>query len=601
MNTLKQLAKPPIIEDPKTNPSAARDNIKGLVVAPRVLIANDDLERERQINSCLSEKGCAITETRTVTDVVACCERSVPELIIVHLEDGKGTEAAEVCAAVRALPTGKRVPILLASSTDNRDEIELAFAAGATNFVRKPVHMGFLAQQIDQLIKISRSSYYLQELALNDGLTGLPNRKQFLLHLRGLISNSRHRNQLIAVLFVDLDRFKTVNKTMGHEAGDMVLKSAAERIVHCVRRSDFVARLGDDEFTVLLNGLSSHKVAAKVASKLCRTLSSAYAIMGKTIFITASVGIAIFPDDDTEIETLMQFADTAMLRAKEDGGRYRFYESGMEQEVAKRINLSNDLRKALDREEMSVHYQPQMDLRTGRIVGMEALMRWEHAVKGQISPAEFITLAEENGMIHQLGRWILKTACKDTRAWIDAGYSPLRISVNLSSVQLDNPEFAEEMHAILSETDLNAQFLTLEITEGTIMRNVETTISVLGQLTSLGIGLALDDFGTGYSSLSYLSQFPIDILKIDRSFISKIGFHKRSADLVEAIVALAQNLHLRVVAEGVENEQQQRFLSRCECDELQGYILSRPLSKDDFEEAILKRVWPAKKLTFPYR
>jgi diguanylate cyclase (GGDEF)-like protein len=286
-----------------------------------------------------------------------------------------------------------------------------------------------LNRRIEQLLEARRNEQRLRDIAFNDSLTGLPNRKLFTIWLKELIAHSIHSDQHIAILFIDLDRFKMVNETMGHDAGDMLLKTVAERIRNCVRSIDLVARLGDDEFTVVLHGLSSRNVIARIAQKICNSLSRPFSIMGKTMFITTSIGISICPEDETEIAVLMKYADTTMFRAKEGGSRYRFYELGMEKASARRLELGNDLRKVLTRDQLRVHYQPQMNLRSGRIPGMEALLRWIHPAYGNVSPTELIPLAKENGMIHEIGNWVLQTARKENKAWLDHGFGPLQVLV----------------------------------------------------------------------------------------------------------------------------------------------------------------------------
>ena len=437
----------------------------------------------------------------------------------------------------------------------------------------------------------------LQFLAHHDALTGLPNRTLFLEHLRlALITAVRHQ-RLVAVLFLDLDRFKLINDTLGHATGDLVLKSVAERLTACLRRSDTVARLrnrndtvarlGGDEFTLLLTDIAQTADVPIIVQRILNAFIPPFVIEGQELFVTPSIGISLYPNDGDNAEKLLRNADTALYRAKEQGrNNYQFYLPEMNAKVSERLTMENNLRKALEREELLLHYQPQVDLNTGQIIGMEALVRWHHPDSGLVSPAKFIPLAEETGLIISLGEWVLRTACAQNKAWQASGLSPIRVGVNLSGRQFQQKGLIETVSRALRETGLSAEYLELELTESILMQKVETITSALSELDAMGIQISIDDFGTGYSSLSYLKRFPISKLKVDRSFVNDITTDPDDAAITAAIITMAHSLKLKVVAEGVETPAQLAFLRSLKCDGMQGYLFSRPLASKEATELL---------------
>ena len=476
------------------------------------------------------------------------------------------------------------------TALEDEHSIEQAFSVGATDYIPKPLNFTALRGRIHRLLNASRAERHVRHLAYNDSLTGLPNRAMFMDRLGELLTQRRGEDDLLAILFLDLDRFKMVNDTLGHEMGDRLLRAAADRIVHCVRTGDLVARLGGDEFTILLENMTSPKAVATVAEKICNTLSEPFSFMGREIYISTSIGISICPQDGRDTGTLMKHADTAMFRAKEKGGKFQFYESGMEAEVTKKLELEADLRRALEGNEIILYYQPQMDLKSRTIVGMEALVRWKHPERGMIPPNDFIPIAEETGLIIPLGELILRQACSQAQSWLNQGLKPLRVAVNLSGRQLESGDLPHKVTSILKDTGLEPGYLELEITESTVMENAEEVIPILTQLKDMGLTLAIDDFGTGYSSLSYLRRFPIDLLKIDASFVRDITRDPDDKALISGIIALAKSIRLKVLAEGVETSEQEAFLIEQECDSIQGYLISAPLEASLFEQRFLREV-----------
>lgn len=418
----------------------------------------------------------------------------------------------------------------------------------------------------------------IHHLAYHDPLTGLPNRVLFNDHLALELAHAQRNKRMLAVIFLDLDRFKTINDTLGHAMGDQLLQEVAKRLRSCLREGDTVARLGGDEFMLLLPGITHGEDVAKIARRILEVLKPPFNLEGRELHISSSLGISLYPSDGRNAETLIKNADAAMYRTKEQGrGTYQFYTPSMNAKAFERLILENDLRRALERQEFVVYYQPQVSLHTGQIVGVEALVRWQHPDRGIIPPMEFIPLAEETGLIVPLGDWVFRVACAQHRTWQEAGFPPLRIAVNLSAHRFKQKGLIRDVVRILQETGLDPGYLELELTESHLMENVESTISLLHELKALGIHLSIDDFGTGYSSLSYLKRFPIDTLKIDRSFVLDITHNPDDAAIALAIIAMAHSLGLKVTAEGVETKEQLEFLRAHQCDTMQGYYFSRPV------------------------
>jgi diguanylate cyclase (GGDEF)-like protein/PAS domain S-box-containing protein len=415
-------------------------------------------------------------------------------------------------------------------------------------------------------------------LATRDPLTELPNRVLFNDRLEQGIVAARRSGQSLAVLFIDLDRFKYINDSLGHQVGDLLLKEVATRMYACIRKGDTLSRLGGDEFVVTLEGLQHAEDAAQVATKIIKALARPFDVAGHTLTTSCSIGIAIFPLDADDDRSLMKNADTAMYHAKEKGrNNYQFFSPDMNVRAVERHNLETALRLAIERQEFVLFYQPQVDIRSGNVVGMEALLRWQHPERGLLEPTTFINVAEESGLIEPIGQWVLRSACQRAKAWQDAGYPSVRIAVNISARQLNKPrEFSRGLSRILSSTGLDPRYLELEMTE-TLLLHAEENIAVLHKLGQEGVRIAVDDFGTGYSSLSYLRQLPIDTLKIDRSFVRGIETDAEDAFIIQAVVAMAHSLELQVTAEGVETRGQLEALQRLGCDAYQGYLFSKPV------------------------
>ncbi len=496
-------------------------------------------------------------------------ERHLPDTPLVLLADSAQEAQAKVLGATGAadyLLRGETNPQLLVRTLEFTLE-------------RRRLYGELAAARLDQ-----------EHLATHDPLTGLPNRALFRDRLSASLLQAERNTEKLAVLFIDLDRFKSVNDTYGHDAGDHLLKQVSERLVAGVRGCDMLARLGGDEFGCVLTGIGSPANAEKVARQILQSLSQPIALKEQRVACTPSIGIAIYPSDGADACLLMKHADAAMYTAKQQGRAcLRFFNAKIHAEEIRRLTLEADLRHAMERGEFSIHYQPILDPETGTVKALEALLRWEHPELGMIPPLDFILLAESSGMIIPLGEWVLRTACAQNKAWQQLGLAPVRVAVNLSALQFgDENNLLSMVRAVLQETGLESRWLELEITESAAMNDPKLTIEVLTTLRDLGVRIAIDDFGTGYSSLSYLQRFPIDTLKIDRSFVKDVMVDSESAAITNSIVHLAHSLGLETVAEGVEGAGQEAYLRKLNCTYVQGYYYSRPLPADEMTVMLRK-------------
>lgn len=427
-----------------------------------------------------------------------------------------------------------------------------------------------------------RNEANIQHLAFYDPLTDLPNRRLFRDRLSQAAVGSNRTEIPFALVYLDLDHFKEINDTLGHHTGDALLKNVAERMSLCLREGDTVARLGGDEFSLIINNVMRLEDVRSVARRVMERLNQPFEHEGREFYITTSIGISIYPINTSDVDTLIKQADIAMYRSKTSGrNQMHFYSEEMAADALERLTLELQLQKALENDEFFLTYQPTLDLETGKITALEALIRWQHPQLGLVSPARFIPLTEETGLIVKIGRWILKHACTQNKKWQEQGFPPVRVSVNLSAIQFKQRNLFDLIQEVLQETRLDPQWLELELTEASVIDDMNYKIETLKQLRRLGISLSIDDFGTGFSNLSYLKHFPIDRIKIDSSFISAIPESKNDMAITKAIIAMSHSLGLRVTAEGVETEVQLNFLRVHECDEIQGFVFSRPLSAED--------------------
>ncbi|MFD2271059.1 putative bifunctional diguanylate cyclase/phosphodiesterase [Undibacterium arcticum] len=442
----------------------------------------------------------------------------------------------------------------------------------------------YFSTVIEDISRRKRVELELQHLANHDSLTGLPNRSLLQDRLSQAIGYANRMQRAMAVLVIDLDRFKNINDSLGHESGDLIIIEIGRRLAAQALDGDTLARLGGDEFVLLLSDADEEDVTM-LAQRVLELVSQPLMLQGHEFYPSASVGISQYPKDGHDGATLLKNADTAMYRAKAAGrNNFQFYAHEMNARALDRLKLEGKLRRALEREEFVLHYQPQIDIRSGHIVGMEALLRWMPPGKAMLPPDEFISIAEETGLIVPIGEWVLRTACAQNRAWQAAGLPPVRMGVNLSARQFKQHDIAKMVTQVLQDTDYPASFLALEITESIVMENPELAAQTLHKLSDMGIHLSIDDFGTGYSSLSYLKRFPIDSLKIDKSFVHDLTTDTDDAAIAKAVIVLAHSMKLKVIAEGVETIEQLDFLRQQECDQMQGYYFSRPQPADQIAE-----------------
>lgn len=440
---------------------------------------------------------------------------------------------------------------------------------------------------IDDISGRKQYEEQLEYQANHDELTNLPNRNLLTDRLRQALLMARRNHQEVAIFFVDLDNFKFINDTLGHDIGDRLLKIVAERLSACVRSGDTVARQGGDEFVIIVSNQAVSDHTTRIAAKILQETAQPFCIDEHELIITCSIGISLFPRDGEDVQALIKNADVAMYRAKEQGrNRFQFFTGEMNARSLARMTMEKYLRRALEKNELLLYYQPKVNLYSGRVASMEALLRWQSPELGMVSPANFIPLAEETGLIEQIGEWVLRTACRQNKAWQDADLPPLTVAVNLSARQLRQPNITSLIRQVLRETGLGPRWLELEITESMVMQDVDRVTDILGELKGMGIYLAMDDFGTGFSSLSYLKRFPFDKLKIDQSFVRDITSDPDNAAIAKAVIAMAHSLHLKVIAEGVETEGQLNYLRAHGCDEMQGYYFSRPVPVAEFEQLL---------------
>ncbi len=467
--------------------------------------------------------------------------------------------------------------------TKQGDSFPVEVTANYLNFDGREYNFSFARDITERKAAEER----IQFLAYSDALTGLPNRRLLQDRLTIALANARRQMHKVALLFLDLDRFKSINDSLGHSAADLLLQEVARRLAACGREQDTIARVGGDEFLIVITGLKDATDAAVAAERLMDAIGGEYSIHGHALHLTCSLGISIFPEQGTDAETLIKNADAAMFSVKESGRNgCRFFTQAIDTQAVERLTLENNLRLALEKEELFLVYQPQMDLATGRIVGLEALLRWQHPKLGLVPPDKFIYIAENSGVIVPIGEWVLRTACSQAQKWQEDGLPAVKLAVNVSAVQFRRPGFSKSVENLLQKTGLAPQYLELELTESLLLANAEANLSVIQELNAIGLTLAIDDFGTGYSNFGYLKQFRVSKLKIDGSFIRDLAANPDDAAITAAIISMAKSLRLKVIAECVEDEAQMSFLRAHHCDEVQGYYFSKPLAVDEVAEKL---------------
>ncbi len=573
-----------------------------------VIIIDDDPLIRLVVSKTLQAVSLNTIEAASGEEGLRLFKEKKADAILLDVIMPSGVDGYVTCAEIRSLPEGRHVPILMMTGLEDLESINRAYEVGATDFITKPINIPLLSHRVRYMLKGSyttqqllQSEQRLHHMAYFDDLTELPNRHFFQENLQQMIALAQRKKLKLGVLFIDLDGFKRINDTLGHHLGDLVLQATSERLRKSIRTSDAfiqtgisqnsisLARLGGDEFTALLSLIERNEDAAIVAERIRVNLAQPLVFDEHELATATSIGIAIYPDDGETAEDLLKNADLAMYYAKRSGGNMYCYFSSYMMEVAlRKLTMENHLRKAIERCEFKLHYQPQLDINKGRFNGLEALLRWENKELGPISPAEFIPLAEETGLIIHIGEWVLREACNQAYIWCNCGVPLDRIAVNVSAVQLLHRGFPALVGAILAETKLDPKILELELTESALINDVDSVIDILAQLKQVGVQLAIDDFGTGYSSLSRLMNFPIDRLKIDQAFVRNLEQNSDNGAIAAAIIAMAGSMNMQVTAEGVETDVQLDFLKNKCCNEVQGYFLSKPLPVEQVEEFLMQ-------------
>lgn len=496
------------------------------------------------------------------------------------------TSHKEDLAAHRSFVDFEYKVLFTASDTDKDIAPRWFSINGEPLFNEAGVFIGYCGTGKDITERVE-SEARMRHMAMHDVLTNLPNRTLLRDRLRQVIARAERHGHEVWVLFIDLDRFKSVNDSLGHKAGDDLLKIVAERLQKTARDNDTVARLGSDEFVMVLSDFPAGTVSTRIVARIREAIAEPIALEGQQVVISCSIGAAVYPNDGTDIEKLIEQADAAMYFVKKNGrDNFQLYASTMNERASERFEIEAGLRRALINGEFVLHYQPQVDLQTNQIVGVEALIRWMHPQQGMISPLRFINVAEETGLIVPMGLWVLQTACAQNKAWQDAGYPALRMAVNLSARQFAHPELLQNIIDTLDDTGLQPRYLDIEITESLLVTDVEQAVGLMHQIDRLGVSLSIDDFGTGYSSLTYLKRFPVDVLKIDQSFIKDIALDRTGEAIIVSIISLAHNLGIQVIAEGVEELAHLKFLQKHRCDQMQGYYFSKPVAAPAFEQIL---------------
>lgn len=572
----------------------------------KILVSDDDQIVRMLTRQCLEAEGMVVIEASNGHEALDMFVRERPDLVFLDVEM-PGMSGLEVCRRIREMPQGESIPIMIVTGSDDRESIDQGFDAGATQYKTKPVNWSLLGRDVHYMLRASqafnslkRQEDRLRYLAYYDPLTNLPNRRSFNEQLVRILKRSQRRNSFAALMFIDLDHFKRINDSIGHGRGDRLLVEIAKRLTLELREDDAInffaddddeaddqdgsteiARLGGDEFTVVLSDVPDTAHVETIARRILESLSQPIALQSHNPVVTPSIGIAIYPTDGEDPDSLIRNADTAMYVAKAEGRAcFRFYNEEMNAKAVEQLKMEEELRHGMQNGELELRYQPQIEVATGTVVSLEALVRWKHPVRGMVSPSEFIPVAERTGQIIELGEWVMSQVARDCRHWDTLGLSQFRVCVNISPLQFNHSGLAHFVRGFIEKSRMLPHRLELELTEGAIMTDAETNIVKLQELKALGLDLAVDDFGTGYSSLSYLKRFPIDTLKIDQSFVADLGSTDGAA-IIDAILALAKTLKLRVIAEGIETLEQMRYLVDMKCDLLQGFYLSLPVYPEE--------------------
>ena len=557
---------------------------------PVVVLADDDPSIRLMVRHVLESEDFDIVEAADGLEAIKAVEKHHPALILLDAVM-PGIDGFTTCQQIK--DNGHTdIPVMMITGLDDDASVERAYEVGAIDFITKPIKWAVLKHRVKSVVAKVIAERKVQLLAYRDTLTNLPNRLLFADRLEQAVIRAERSRSSMALMLVDIDDFKLVNDSFGHEAGDKLIKAVGLLISRSLRRADTIARLGGDEFAVIIEGIDSHEDAISIADNLTTILEHNVRLDDQETYTSASIGISVYPDDGKDARTLLKNADTAMFRAKESGRHcFQFYKPEMSVNAMERLDLENSLKAAFENDEFVIHYLPIVDIDKSEIVGVEGLLRWQHPDKGMIHPSDFIPNVEDSGLIIALGDWVVHSVCKQIRVWQDAGLKDQRVSINLAPRQFKEQDLVTLFTQAILENKIEGSSLSVEITERTLIDNIGEVEGTLQKLRDLGIKVMLDDFGTGYASLAYLKEFPVDVVKIDRSFIAGIPDSEEDTVVVDAISGLTRGLKLELLAEGVENERQLNVLKGLGCQYGQGYYWSKPLPADEYEQFYMNQIY----------
>jgi diguanylate cyclase (GGDEF)-like protein len=557
---------------------------------PVIVLADDDPSIRLMVRHVLESEEFDIVEAADGLEAIKAVEKYHPALILLDAVM-PGIDGFTTCQQIKE-KGHTDIPVMMITGLDDDASVERAYEVGAIDFITKPIKWAVLKHRVKSVVAKVIAERKVKLLAYRDTLTDLPNRLLFADRLEQAVVRSDRSKTSMALMLVDIDDFKLVNDSFGHDAGDKLIKAVGELISKSLRRADTIARLGGDEFAVIIEGIESPDDAISIADNLTTILEHNVRLDDQETYTSASIGIAVYPEDGKDARTLLKNADTAMFRAKESGRHcFQFYKPEMSVTAMERLDLENSLKAAFENDEFVIHYQPVVDIHKNEIVSVEALLRWQHPEKGMIKPDDFISIIEDCGLIVALGEWLIYSVCKQVKLWHDSGLKDQRVSINLSPRQFNEQNLFVVFSQAISESSIEASSLAVEITERTLIDNIGEVEDTLNKLRDMGMLVMLDDFGTGYASLAYLKQFPVDMVKMDRTFVSGIPDNREDSAIVDAIAGLTRGLKLKLLAEGVENERQLDVLKSIGCQYAQGYYWSKALPGDEYEQFYMNQIY----------
>jgi len=557
---------------------------------PIVVLADDDPSIRLMVRHVLESEDFDIIEASDGLEAIKAVEKHHPALILLDAVM-PGIDGFTTCQQIKE-KGHTDIPVMMITGLDDDASVERAYEVGAIDFITKPIKWAVLKHRVKSVVAKVIAERKVQLLAYRDSLTGLPNRLLFADRLEQAVMRSERSRTSMALMLVDIDDFKLVNDSFGHDAGDKLIKAVGDLISKSLRRADTIARLGGDEFAVIIEGIDGPEDAISIADNLTTILEHNVRLDDQETYTSASIGIAIYPGDGKDARTLLKNADTAMFRAKENGRHcFQFYKPEMSVSAMERLDLENSLKAAFENDEFLIHYLPVIDIHKNEVVGVEALLRWQHPDKGMIQPADFVNIVEDCGLIVALGEWLIFSVCKQIKIWHDAGLEKQNVSINLSPRQFKEQDLVAIFTQAMAENDLDGSSLSVEVTERTLIDNIGEVESTLKKLRGMGMKISLDDFGTGYASLAYLKEFPVDVVKIDRAFVTGIPDNEEDSSIVDAIAGLTRGLKLFLHAEGVENERQLDVLKSIGCQYGQGFYWSKPLPGDEYEQFYMNQIY----------